>query len=106
MSVTKVKISLTISSDLVDLVDDLAERRQTSRSAIVEQWLRRAASGSVAQEIAEATAAYYGSLRASEREDDEALARGLSSAACGLSYDDEPPPRPTQASRRKSGGRR
>lgn len=92
MTAAKLKVSLTLSADVLALVDRDAERRNDTRSGVVEQWLRRAANASVEQEIAEATAAYYGSLRSEERIEDASLSRALSDAARRVSYDDRPGP--------------
>lgn len=89
----KLKVSLSLSADVIALVDRTAHRGNDTRSGVIERWLRRAATAAVEQELAEATAAYYHSLRADERADDEALSRGLSEAARRLSYDDVPVPR-------------
>jgi hypothetical protein len=97
MTTAKLKVSVTLSADLVALVDRDAERRRDTRSGVVEKWLRRAANANVEQEIADATAAYYRSLRGEERSDDEALSRGLSAAARRVSYDGVP------ATRRRRG---
>jgi hypothetical protein len=88
----KLKVSLTLSADLVGLIDHDAARKRETRSGIVEQWLRRAASAGSEQEIEDATAAYYLSLRADERSEDEALARATSRAARRVSYDDSAAP--------------
>lgn len=93
MTAAKLKVSLTLSADLVALVDRDAERRHDTRSGVVEQWLRRAANARAEQEITEATAAYYRSLRVEERTEDEALAHALSDAVRRVSYDDVPPGR-------------
>jgi hypothetical protein len=93
MTAAKLKVSLTLSADVVALVDRDAERRNDTRSGVVEQWLRRAANASVERAIAEATAAYYGSLRAEDRAEDASLSRALSGAARRVSYDDPPVPR-------------
>jgi len=93
MTATKLKVSLTISADLLELVDRDARRRNDTRSAVVEQWLRRAANATLEKEIEDATTAYYQSLRGNERAEDEALARGLSKAARRVAYDDATLPR-------------
>jgi hypothetical protein len=93
MTARKLKISLTISADLLALVDQDARRRNETRSGVVEHWLRRAASANVERDIADATNAYYQSLRRDERAEDEALARGLSKTARRVAYDDAAPPR-------------
>jgi hypothetical protein len=87
----KLKVSLTLSADLVALVDRDARRQNGTRSGVIEQWLRGAASAAVAHEIDAATAAYYRSLRPEETAEDEALSRALSGAARKVSYDDDAP---------------
>jgi hypothetical protein len=57
MTALKLKVSLTLSADLVALVDRDAERHRDTRSGVVEQWLRQAASASVEQEITQASQA-------------------------------------------------
>ena len=89
----KLKVSLTLSADLVALVDRDARRGKGSRSGIIEQWLRRAANANVEQEIGDATAAYYRSLRAEDHTEDESLSRSLSHAARRVAYDDSAPSR-------------
>ena len=95
----KLKVSLTLSADLVALVDRHARRGDGSRSGVVEQWLRRAASASVEHEIDDATASYYRSLRGEDRTGDEPLSRSLSDAARRVAYDEESAPRRRQARR-------
>lgn len=95
----KLKVSLTLSADLVALVDRHASRGAGSRSSVVEQWLRRAANASVEHEIDDATASYYRSLRGEDLARDEPLSRSLSDAARRLAYDDESEPRRRQARR-------
>jgi metal-responsive CopG/Arc/MetJ family transcriptional regulator len=87
---TKLKVSLTLSEDLLALVDRDAKRRHETRSGVVEQWLRRAATASAEKEIEEATAAYYLSMRSEELAEDEALSHALSDAARRVSYGESP----------------
>lgn len=93
MTARKLKVSLTISADLLELVDRDARRRNDTRSGVVEHWLRRAANATVEKEIEDATTAYYQSLRRDDRAEDEAIARGLSAAARHVAYDDAARPR-------------
>lgn len=95
----KLKVSLSLSVEILALVDRTARRGNDTRSGVIERWLRRAASAATEQELAEATAAYYRSLRGEERDEDEALARGLSEAARRISYDDASAPRRRRARR-------
>jgi hypothetical protein len=89
----KLKVSLTLSADLVALVDRHARRGDGSRSGVVEQWLRRAATSSVEQAIDDATATYYRSLRGEDHTVDAPLSRSLSDASRRVAYDEEPPRR-------------
>jgi metal-responsive CopG/Arc/MetJ family transcriptional regulator len=95
----KLKVSLTLSADLVALVDRHARRGDGSRSGVVEQWLRRAATASAEQEIDAATASYYRSLRGEDHTKDEALSRTLSNAARRVAYDEESASRRQRARR-------
>jgi metal-responsive CopG/Arc/MetJ family transcriptional regulator len=85
----KVKVSVTLSRDLVELID-LEAAGFANRSAVVERWLRRAARAKVARDVDRATEEYYESLTTAERAEDEALGRGLSRAARNVRYDDKP----------------
>jgi metal-responsive CopG/Arc/MetJ family transcriptional regulator len=92
MTKPKAKVSVTLSADLLALIDRDVRRRKDTRSGVIEQWLRRAATASIAQEIEAATAAYYQSLRDNERTEDEAISRALSKAAKRVSYGAAPSP--------------
>lgn len=94
----KVKVSVTLSKDLVDLIDSEATRA-ANRSAVIELWLRRAARAKAVSDIERATEEYYDSLTASERADEEALSKALSRAARKVHYD-EPRPRRTRRSKK------
>jgi hypothetical protein len=85
---TKRKLSVTLSADVLALVDRDARRLGETRSGVIEQWLRRAAAGNVAREIEQATVAYYRSLREEERKENDALSKALSRAARRVSYDE------------------
>ncbi len=97
MTARKLKVSVTLSADVLALVDRDARRRSETRSGVIEQWLRRVASATIEKEIEHETAAYYEALRGSERVEDEALARGLSEAARRVSYDAAAPRRRRRA---------
>ncbi|GAC1354270.1 MAG: hypothetical protein NVSMB47_07520 [Polyangiales bacterium] len=94
MTAPKRKVSLSLSADLLALVDHDARLRNDTRSGIVEQWLRRASIANAASEIDDATAEYYWSLRGAPRAEAEAIGRGASKAARRVSYDERSPPRP------------
>jgi hypothetical protein len=99
MTARKLKISLTISVDVLESVDHDARRSNETRSAVVDRWLRRAAQIAAQREIDEATAAYYLSLRGDEAAENDTLARALSAAARRVSYDDATTPRGRRGTR-------
>jgi len=84
----KLKLSVTLSADVLALVDRDVRRLGETRSGIIEQWLRRAAAGNVEREIEQATVAYYRSLGGDERKEGDAIAKALSRAALRVSYDE------------------
>jgi hypothetical protein len=96
----KMKVSLTLSADLLALVDRDAARRRETRSGVVESWLRRAATGAAEKEIEQATEAYYLSLRGPAIEEDEKLSRALAAAARRVSYDEPAKTAPRRRRRR------
>ena|SRR5450432_1306086 len=96
---TKLKVSLTLSADVVALVDRDARQHKDTRSGVVEQWLRRAANADAEKSIEEATAAYYLSLRGEERAEDEVVSKALSTAARRVSYDEGETPRRKRVAR-------
>lgn len=86
----KLKVSLTLSSDLVALVDRDAAERGDTRSGVIDSWLRRAASANAASAIHDATVKYYQSLTPEDAAEDDAIARASSRAAKRINYDDVP----------------
>jgi metal-responsive CopG/Arc/MetJ family transcriptional regulator len=87
MTVTKSKVSLTISTDLLEVVDREAQRAGMTRSAVVEQYLRGGARRAAERSLDELTAAYYTSLVPDERAESEAIARASSRIAKTITYD-------------------
>jgi metal-responsive CopG/Arc/MetJ family transcriptional regulator len=95
---SKVKVSLTLSEDLLALIDRDARRTGSTRSGVVEDWLRSTASRAAEKAIDDATTAYYASLRGDARADDEAISTAMSRAATDVVYD-APGPRRTRKQR-------
>ena len=95
---SKTKVSLTLSQDLVALIDRDARRTGSTRSGVVEDWLRSTASRAAEKSIDDATAAYYASLRGDARADDDAISRAMSTAATEVAYD---APRPRRARKQR-----
>ena len=87
MNAPKLKVSVTLSADILELIDRDARRHRDTRSGVIEVWLRRAANAAAERAIDDATAAYYLSLRGEARAEDDAMARGLSRAARRVAHD-------------------
>jgi metal-responsive CopG/Arc/MetJ family transcriptional regulator len=90
MLVPRVKISVSLPSDLVARIDRMARAEARSRSRVLEDWLRATARGNAARELEAATIAYYESLSSEERREEEAIASASSVAARRLRVDDVP----------------
>ena len=73
----KVKISVSLDAALVDAVDRRAAREGTTRSAVMEQWLKRASGQAALARLEEETAAYYDALGPMEKQDDLSWAKAL-----------------------------
>jgi metal-responsive CopG/Arc/MetJ family transcriptional regulator len=96
----KVKISISLDAELLGIVDRRAAEEETTRSALMERWLRQASHRNRLARLEEETAAYYEALSPEEREEDAAWASASSTAARKLRIDDPPRGR-RNASRRR-----
>ena len=90
---SKIKVSLTLSRDVLALIDRDARRTGSTRSGTVEEWLRGSATRAAERAIDDATAAYYASLRGAARAEDEAISKAMSKAATQIVYDMPKPKR-------------
>lgn len=88
MQAARVKISVSLPSDLVARIDRAARAEARSRSRVLEAWLRATARERAARELEADTIAYYESLNAEDRREDEALAKASSRAARRLRIDE------------------
>jgi metal-responsive CopG/Arc/MetJ family transcriptional regulator len=95
----KTKISISLDTDVLEAVDRRAAREKTTRSAIMEQWLRSASRQAELQRLEDETAAYYDALTPAERQEDAEWADFASRSARKLTID-EPAPRPRRRRRR------
>lgn len=86
----KRKISVTVSTDVLALVDQAARETGTTRSYTIERWLRSGSLRAAERSLEDATAAYYAALRPAERDEADALAHATSRAARRAHYDEEP----------------
>jgi metal-responsive CopG/Arc/MetJ family transcriptional regulator len=84
----KAKVSITLAADLVEAVDRVVKQEGTSRSAVIEGWLRRASRQAAEERIRLDTVAYYEGLSASDRAEDARIARATSRSARRLRIDD------------------
>ena len=87
MKSPKVKVSVTVSKDLLGEIDKVAKQSKSTRSAVIDRWLRISARERKRLEIEQATIAYYESLTDEERAEDEALTRALSKASRRVKID-------------------
>lgn len=87
MHTPRVKISVSLSSDLVARIDRAARAEARSRSRILEAWLQAAAQEVAARELEAATIAYYESMTPEERREEAAMTSALSAAARRLRVD-------------------
>jgi metal-responsive CopG/Arc/MetJ family transcriptional regulator len=96
----KVKISVSLDAALLGVVDRLAQNEGTSRSAVMERWLKQVSRRTQLLRLEEETAAYYEALTAAEIEEDASLSVASSHAARKLVVDE---PSPRRARRRHRG---
>src|SRR6185436_670200 len=99
-SARKTKISISLDADVLDAVDRRAAREKTTRSAVMEQWLRGAARQAELQRLEEETAAYYDALTPQEKADDAEWTEFASRSARKLVIDDQEPKRRPRRKRR------
>jgi len=89
MTARKVKVSVTLSADLLEHIDQRVQCEPgASRSSVMEAWLRRAVRRAAADELQAQTIAYYEGLSAAEIDDDRRWARGATAAARRLRVDE------------------
>ena len=86
----KLKISISLDADVLDAVDRRAAKEKTTRSAIMEQWLRDASRQADLQRLEEETAAYYDALTPREQADDAEWADFASRSSRKLVIDEPP----------------
>lgn len=86
----KLKISISLDAELLEVVDRRAESEHTTRSAIMEQWLRRASRQAELQRLEEETAAYYDALTPSEKREDAAWTAAATRSFRKLKIDEPP----------------
>lgn len=97
----KLKISISLDADVLDAVDRRAAAEKTTRSAIMEQWLRHASRQTDLRRLEEETAAYYDALTPRERADDAEWAAFASRSARKLVIDAPAEHKPRRRSRRR-----
>jgi metal-responsive CopG/Arc/MetJ family transcriptional regulator len=86
---SRLKVSLSLPADLIARVDqEVKARSDSSRSAVVEEWLRKGAHLKAESDLRASVVAYYQSLDSTERREEEALSRALSQRAHSLRVDD------------------
>ena len=89
MTARKVKVSVSLDADLLNVVDKAAARQGTTRSELLERWLRDGQRRASVMRLQEETAAYYDSLTLAETRDDSSWAEASARSARRLQIDDE-----------------
>lgn len=87
MQTGRIKISVSLPRDLVARIDRAARAEARSRSRVLEGWLRAAARENTAQELEQATIAYYQAMTSEDRGEDEGIAAASSRVARRLRVD-------------------
>jgi len=87
-SARKIKVSVTISEDVLEAVDRLVdEKKRLSRSNVIDLWLRQAARREAHLKLERDTLSYYASLSAEDREEDTAWSDAASRHFMSLDID-------------------
>ena len=101
----KIKVSVSLDAELLGVVNRAAAREGTTRSALLERWLRESQRRANVARLEEETATYYDSLTVAETEDDARWASASARGARHLSVDGGPSApsmsRPGRAPRRR-----
>jgi metal-responsive CopG/Arc/MetJ family transcriptional regulator len=104
MTERKVKVSVSLDAALIQAVDRAAAKEGTTRSALMERWLRNSQRQSNLMRLEEETAAYYDSLTLAETDDDSRWAEAATRSARSLKIDgDSGRARPKRTGRRRKG---
>ena len=85
----KAKVSVTLGRDLLAAIDRRVAGR-TTRSQVIEEWLRLSAHAQARRDLDTATAAYYEGRTAEQRAEDERLAAFSTRALNQLDLDRKP----------------
>ena len=97
----KLKVSISLDAGLLDAVDRRAAAEKTTRSAIMERWLRNASRQANLQRLEEEMAAYYDALTPGERAEDAEWTDFASRSARKLVIDEPAARAPRPRSRRR-----
>ena len=96
----RIKISISLSRDLVARIDRAARAQARPRSRVLEDWLRTTARENAARDVEDATVAYYEGLTPDDRREDGAMATASSRAARRLPVDGAATARPRKRRKR------
>jgi metal-responsive CopG/Arc/MetJ family transcriptional regulator len=81
------RLTVSLPEDLVKELDRCSRKAGTSRSGLVEEWLRRGAREHVTRELHKEIEAYYGNRTAEDIREDDAIAKASTRAARRLTID-------------------
>ena len=87
----KTRTSISLATEVVEVVDRYAQTAGLSRSAVMEEWLRYGAQVQRRSELDASIEAYYAGRTPAEVSEDEALTLASAAAARRLTIDELPP---------------
>ncbi len=86
-SARKIKVSVTISEDVLEAVDRCADgKKQLTRSSVIDLWLRQAARREAHLKLERDTLDYYASLSAEAQDEDAAWSNAASAQFASLDF--------------------
>ena len=87
MRIRRSRVTLSLPSDLVELIDRCSAEIKETRSGLVEEWLRYASLRHRKQALDDEITAYYTNRSAAQRREDDAIARWSTRMAALIDYD-------------------
>jgi metal-responsive CopG/Arc/MetJ family transcriptional regulator len=84
MAIRKAKLTVSVDTELLPLIDRVAREQHTTRSAVINDWLEEAARLAREKRLDDEMRAYYQNMSAKERREQKAMARAASEAGARI----------------------
>jgi hypothetical protein len=85
----KKPVTVSLSEELIELVDQVSKELKETRSGIIEGWLLASARQHTEAKLAREYEEYVNRRSSQERSEDEALAQAMGQAARRIDYDNQ-----------------